>query len=369
MDADDSPPRPSPAPSEAQERAPWLRRRISWAERKKILYREAWIAAISLQLLLAAAWAAPTGGLGDGTAWILLFWVALVLRMLTWHIAGLVAVVLLSSLAVRKWRLALASAPAGGLFLVLCAGAVGSGDPPPVEGARLKVMSVNLLMVNRDTQPTIDEIRREDPDVISFQEYALHWDKALRAALGERYPYEVHDCREDSFGGAIYSRIPLKNAGTDLSLGSGEAPGIGFIDVPAFRAEFTHEGATWVLYNVHMLPPRLPSYVRVQRRQFRELSEMLRAETRPTLVTGDFNWNQFTQYHRGMGRLGFASGQEQVGSGSGNTWPVNGLLRYLPGLRLDHLYARGLAFDEFRTGGATGSDHRAVIAIVGANRR
>jgi len=367
--ADDIPMDQDPVPAPRHGRRAWFRMRVSWAERKRLLYREAWISVLAMEGLLAAAWSIPADGLGEGTVASLVFCVHLGVRIVTWHIAGFAFLVMLLALAFRRGWLLLASAPAGAVFLVLNIGSSLPCEPPSLGSQRLKVMSVNLLMVNRNTQPIIDEIRRERPDVVSFQEYTVHWDKALRAALAKSFPYEVHDCREDSFGAAIYSRIPLENVDTRMSLGKGEVPGLGFIDVPAFRAEFRHDGRTWVIYDIHTLPPRLLSYIRGQRRQVRELTELVRGERGPTLVTGDFNWNQYTEYHRGMVRLGYLDGQTQAGRGLGNTWPVLGPLSFLPGIRLDHIYMRNLDCEEFRTGAALGSDHRAVIAVVGVPRR
>ncbi len=352
-------------PQEERPHRPWLRLRIPWEERKRLLRREAWIAAISVQVLLGAAWLVPADALGDSRGALGLFCAAMVTRILTWHLGLLVGVIWLISLATRQWRLAAASTPHGAFTLILSVGAFLPADQPPSRGTTLKVMSVNLLMVNRDTAPTIAEIEREAPDVLAFQEVSPHWHKALESSLAARYPHRLAEVRDDSFGMALYSRLPLENATTELPLANGNDPDLGYIEVPAIRAEIRHDGGTWVVYNIHTLPPRLLSYIRVQRRQVRNLFAHLRAETSPTLVAGDFNWTQFTAYHAGMRSLGFADGQSQAGRGLGTTWPVNGLLRYIPGIRLDHLYLRGLVCTRYATGAALGSDHRAVIATVG----
>jgi endonuclease/exonuclease/phosphatase (EEP) superfamily protein YafD len=345
-----------------------LRLRIPWEERKRLLRREAWIAAVSVQVVLGAAWLTPVDGLGDSREALGLFCAAMVTRILTWHLGLLVWVIWLISLATRQWRLVAASTPLGVLFLVITVGAFLPAHPPSSAGASIKVMSVNLLMVNRATAPTIAEIERESPDVIAFQEVSPHWQKALEASLGGRYPYRLQEVRDDSFGAALYSRLPLANSTTELPLGNGNDPDLGTIEVPSIRAEIQHEGGTWVVYNVHTLPPRLLSYIRVQRRQFRDLSAFLQRETLPTLVTGDFNWTQFTSYHTGMRELGFVDAHAQAGRGLGATWPAIGPLRFVPGIRLDHLYLRGLVCTSCATGAALGSDHRAVIATVGRPR-
>ena len=81
-------------------------------------------------------------------------------------------------------------------------------------------MSVNLLMVNKDTGPLTEEIRASGADIVLLQEYTEHWHAALRAALAEDYPYECHVCRDDSFGAAVYSNRPfLGEPELDVPLG------------------------------------------------------------------------------------------------------------------------------------------------------
>lgn len=46
-------------------------------------------------------------------------------------------------------------------------------------------------------------------------------------------------------------------------------------------------------------------------------------------------------------------------------WPVNDWLRYVPGIRLDHVcLGGGLTCSQSRTGTGVGSDHRPIIARV-----
>jgi hypothetical protein len=47
------------------------------------------------------------------------------------------------------------------------------------------------------------------------------------------------------------------------------------------------------------------------------------------------------------------------------TWPVNSFFRYLPGVRVDHVYAsKHLAFTRLTTGTGEGSDHRPLVAEI-----
>ena len=68
-------------------------------------------------------------------------------------------------------------------------------------------------------------------------------------------------------------------------------------------------------------------------------------------------------------RVGLADAFDLGGWGRGSTWPVTSFFRYLPGVRLDHIYlGGGLTCSDCRTGVGEGSDHRPVIAKIGFAR-
>lgn len=65
-------------------------------------------------------------------------------------------------------------------------------------------------------------------------------------------------------------------------------------------------------------------------------------------------------------RMNFRDTHDLAGWGGCATWPVNSFLRWVPGLRLDHLYlSQKLTCSESRTGTGQGSDRRPVVAEVG----
>jgi endonuclease/exonuclease/phosphatase (EEP) superfamily protein YafD len=227
-------------------------------------------------------------------------------------------------------------------------------------------MSVNLLNRNTRHDAVARLVLAEQPDLVAFQEYTESWHAHLFQALGGRYPYVLHETREDSFGAALYSRLPIERGETRVPIGHTELQGAGRVEVPALRAELVHGGRRIAFYNIHLLPPDTPAYLRVQQRQYGDLARLLPRERGPVLVMGDFNWTQFSRCHAGMKALGLEEGHAQAGAGTGNTWPSDGLRRFLPGVRIDHLYlGGGLCCVEHRTGPRVGSDHLPLIARVG----
>ena len=73
--------------------------------------------------------------------------------------------------------------------------------------------SANLLMVHPDPPVLAAEILAADADILAFQEYSPRWEAEFGLdGLMERYPHRVDIVRSDSFGTAIWSRVPLLTA-------------------------------------------------------------------------------------------------------------------------------------------------------------
>lgn len=93
---------------------------------------------------------------------------------------------------------------------------------------------------------------------------------------------------------------------------------------------------------------------------------MLAAEALPVIVGGDFNFTENSTNALVLRRQGLADAHSVGGWGRGATWPVNSFFRWIPSVRLDHIYlGGGLTCAECRTGTGEGSDHRPVIAGIG----
>lgn len=286
------------------------------------------------------------------------FWLALMARFLTFHLGLATGVCGLIALFAKRWKLFAASLPLTLRIFIPVLLSFGNAPPSPeTVGSPLLVSSTNLLMINKTTAGIIKELTELNPDVMVFQEYSPLWHSTLGKAFLEKYPHRVHVARRDSFGAAIYSKKPFLNKKKRIRVGA--------MEVPTFRVRLEHEGQTFVLYNIHTLPPRKMEYVVEQRKQFRDLKKLFMEEKEPVLLCGDFNWTEHTQFHQGLLDLGFKEGHSAVGQGRGGTWPVIKVSRYLPGIRLDHMYALGdLQFVEHWSGYGEGSDHRPIFARV-----
>ncbi len=336
--------------------------RPTWAERKRMLRVEAWIFVGVSYGLIAFAHVWPPDFRNPSPAYVGTAWVAFMVRTLASHIGLILLVIAAVSAWVRQRRLLIAVLPLVVVTLGPDCWTFRPRSAPGVVGERVTVMSVNLLSVNRQTQAIIDEIRAADPDLLLLQEYTEHWHDALGAAIGQAYPHVAHNCREDSFGVAIYSRRPFQGPVTmRVPLGQDAEP--------QMRAAIRIADLDVAVYNIHLLPPRRLDYIVESRLQFADLLEVLSSESLPVMLAGDFNFSANSPHADILGRLGFVDAHEVGGWGRGTTWPVNGFFRWIPGLRLDHVYLRGgLTCATCRTGTGYGSDHRPVICEIGLAR-
>ncbi|MCG8408244.1 MAG: endonuclease/exonuclease/phosphatase family protein [Phycisphaerales bacterium] len=334
-------------------------RKISWQQRKRLLYVQAWIVVITAYAVVAFAYFCPQDYRNESPAYVLTSWVAFLFRTFIFHLGLFLLTVLLVALWRRCWKLLVAGFP---VLLIAIGPSLWQYRPrtaQSIDGETITLMSINLLMINKNTDPIIGEINAAQPDVLLLQEYTDHWHEAINAAISSDYPHKVHIIRDDSFGSAIYSRRPSKGRiERYVDLGSGSEPQV--------RAVIDIDGRDVALYNIHFLPPFGVDYIIETRKQFADLVERLSREELPVILAGDFNFTERTPQASDLRKLGAVDAQEVGGWGRGTTWPVSHFFRWIPSIRLDHIYLTdGLTCSECQTGQGKGSDHRPVIAKVG----
>lgn len=320
--------------------------------------RHWWVLLAAAYLLVAFGWLFHYDLSADGTAYAVAAMVTFLVRVLGVHI-GLGALFVALLLSVRGYRgVAVAAVP---LIVFLVAPLV-DVTPRKVDAADepgVRVMSANLLDLNDDHAAVITQIRRQDPDVLLLQEYTPTWDRELRSALRSSHPHMVAHERSDSYGLAVYSKTPYEQTGVDgpLELGEGLTPQI--------RAVIDVDGMELAVYNLHLMMPLALGAHAEQRHQIADLVDELRNEDGATLVAGDLNFTETTPHHDAIVDAGFRSAWDIAGHGRGSTWPARSALRFLPGLRLDHVFvSKTVSVGGMTIGSRNGSDHRPVIVDI-----
>ena len=85
---------------------------------------------------------------------------------------------------------------------------------------RLHMASLNVLQDNR-ISPAIDYLREEDPDIFLAMENDAAWTDALSAALDADYPYSMKIPQPNTYGMAMWSRLPFAEVERNELAGGG----------------------------------------------------------------------------------------------------------------------------------------------------
>jgi endonuclease/exonuclease/phosphatase (EEP) superfamily protein YafD len=307
---------------------------------------------------------------------------------IAWVALGAVALVL------RSWRLTLsawlaAAVALGPMAWTYTRSIRGPTNADPIAGPNadsLRVMSINLLLWNRQAGLVKDQIDRFGPDVICLQEYTPGMAAELRPLLEGPYPHIVESPQRSSFGQAVYSRLafvgePEIYPQLDWLRGDANTPRtIGVIGSGdpqirvVVRVGAREGGSEVVIQNVHLSTPATPEYYNEQRAMVRWLADWASRERGPIVIAGDFNNTPFSVEARRLGREGLVEVHAAVGRGLGDTWPKSNYWRRVPGIRLDQIWTRGLEPTWSHVGGSISSDHRPVagewvLPLTGLARR
>lgn len=226
---------------------------------------------------------------------------------------------------------------------------------------RITVFTSNLLMVNQNTNGICQEILNYDPDIVMVQEYSNQWDHSFEAfGIIKKYKFQIKHVRDDSFGTAIYSKLPFVNK-----------PELWWIDdIPFTRALIKVTDNKYLqVYNLHPLPPRLDEYMDIFNHQLGVIYDTIKQENERTnhglLVAGDFNNTQHNYWVKKFDSIkNMKSAHKLCGRGYAISFP-NGIFP-VPPIRLDHCFVNDrLNLYSITEGQGFGSDHLPLIVQIG----
>ena len=111
---------------------------------------------------------------------------------------------------------------------------------PNTTGDTVTILTANVLMSNTDSERLLALIRAEKPDLVLLTEPNTWWVEQL-VSIKEEYPFAVLHPLENTYGIALYSRLPLKETQVQFLVES---------DIPSIHTVFT-------LGSGRGLPPQL----------------------------------------------------------------------------------------------------------------
>jgi endonuclease/exonuclease/phosphatase (EEP) superfamily protein YafD len=218
--------------------------------------------------------------------------------------------------------------------------------PLPPDGARVRVLVLNVLTENAsfdEVRALIDEVR---PDVVGLVEVDQRWVAGVAPAVAD-FAGRLERPRGDNFGVALYTRVAL--AGAIEQLGA---------DLPAAVASITVGGARLGVILVHPPPPVSAMALDAQRQELDAVADRARAMPQPVIVIGDLN---ATPWSRPFRRLIVRSGlcDSRAGFGIQASFPAASRVLRIP---IDHLIVScevGVA--DRRVEREVGSDHLPLV--------
>lgn len=252
---------------------------------------------------------------------------------------------------------------AGGSALLLWAGLVLPGWVGAAShNSDLRVVTWNLD-IQADGTAHLAALADLDADVLLLTEVSPHAEAWLATHLGEAYPHWHVGSRGRGEGAvhtaAVLSRYPLSRR-EDVLPDGGDRPVVGaLVDHPtgAFFAAALHM-TSW-----SRSQGSGPSQWReetARRQREADAAVRLAADYDRAVVAGDFNTTAHNDTARTLRRGGLVDAHAVAGWGPGWTWgPRRG--RGPAVLRLDAVWASGLAPARVQVQPAEGSDHRALL--------
>jgi endonuclease/exonuclease/phosphatase (EEP) superfamily protein YafD len=216
--------------------------------------------------------------------------------------------------------------------------------PACESGTELKVILVNVNSSSGDPEQVLAYLQNTDAGLIVIQEFSSRW-SVLSDVLASRYPYQMEEIREDNFGMALFSTLPL--SGSEIFYFTEE-------EVPSLSTEF-HVGERRVfLLATHPVPPVSAAYAAARNRQLQEVAAFLADNSGPLILLGDLNSSPWSPVFKDLIESAGLQNSMQ-GFGIQPTWPSFIPLLWTP---LDHLlHSAELSVIDRRIGPDVGSDH------------
>ncbi|MGR8921417.1 MAG: endonuclease/exonuclease/phosphatase family protein, partial [Gammaproteobacteria bacterium] len=208
----------------------------------------------------------------------------------------------------------------------------------------LTLLWFNVNVGNPRRAAVLDYVERSGADAVALIEISDGWLEDL-AALAASYPHRLVEPRGDGFGMALLSRRPL----SDGTIAYHPAAG-----VPTISASLPLAGTPVRLHVVHPLAPVSAQMTRLRDRHLADLAFELAADSRSSVVLGDFNTTPYSRHYRRLARLAALTDCNR-GHGLPLTWPTTTPVLRIP---LDLCLASpDLLAIEATVGPDLGSDH------------
>ena len=207
--------------------------------------------------------------------------------------------------------------------------------------------SANVYQDNTNSNLLIQEIAKNDPDVLLLMETNIRWMNDISEAIS-KYPYKVEVPLDNTYGMLLYSKLKMKDPQV-LYLVSDSIPSI-------HTVLELNNGKNISFHAIHPTPPMPQENPSSTDRdaEMMHLAVMSMNRELPVIVAGDFNdvaWSGTTMLFKNVSRLL----DVRVGRGFYNSFDVSSFILRWP---LDHFFvSEEFRVAEIKTGESIDSDH------------
>ena len=265
------------------------------------------------------------------------------------------AVSLMILTALRRWRMVILACAA---FIVSSSAVapmwlkpqgVDEGATTTQPTSTIRILHANVLSSNTRHSLLLELIAQEKPDLVILQEVNTKWLEALEL-LANDFPFTCLATREDNFGMAVYSRIPLHDAVVRQ---------LGGARLPSMVLQIQLDDVLVDVIASHPMPPSSAAAQSSRDEQLMQIASFAERRPHPLIIVGDLNTTIWTaSYHDLCEELGLTNARK--GFGVLASWPAH--LPAIVRIPIDHC----LISDEFlvrdcRLGPKIGSDHLPLI--------
>jgi endonuclease/exonuclease/phosphatase (EEP) superfamily protein YafD len=211
-------------------------------------------------------------------------------------------------------------------------------------GRHLRLANFNVLCSNASYDPTVNWLRKVEPDLAVLTEFTSPLQEAMESLA--TLPHHTGSPDPEGNGIAIYSRYKILRSET-LYLGQAHRM--------LLTAVIDVDGREVTLFAVHPFPPTSQFAAHERDAYLSELGRTVRRTQGPVIVAGDMNatpWSHaFQELLSASLTLPHFTPTWQAGWGR-------------LGIPIDHVLGRGVRITELRAGPLLGSDHLPVLAEI-----
>lgn len=227
----------------------------------------------------------------------------------------------------------------------------------------IKIELINVLTSNYGYNAVLENIKEFKPNVVFLEEVNDEWLKNMKV-LDKIYPYSIKHPRDDNFGVALYSNIPIKTK---------EIKYFGHFGIPVIDCTINLQNQKIKIIGIHTTPPSNQEYFINRDEMLSELANFIKNNKMQTIVIGDLNMTMYSpSFKKFIKNSQLLNPRTKFGINP--TWSPKS--REINGVTFDKffkfamipidqvLHTSNIKVNSFKTGKSIGSDHLPVLVSI-----